>query len=353
MDEYLSLKLKVISFVSMLLVVFLHSYNLVVNLDSEVILLDQGYSSFIQNFFSQGICRVAVPLFFSISGYLFFLNTKGTLNEFVSKFNKRLKTIVVPYLFWSVSWLLFFLFLQSIPQLAMFFYNKNIIDYTAKEIVTAILIHPIPYQLWFLRDLMCLVILAPLLFFLIKKTKYFALALVLIIWFFDLNLIVLGNESLFFFVVGSFISIHKNEILAKKITKGALVYTLIWLAILLIKTLLMQYRYDDAFVISFLHKVSVLIGILAVWSLYDSLVFNSGMKTNSKVLNYSFFIFVLHEPMLQFLKKILFYLTYKNELISLIIYFAAPIITIIICLFAGFILKRIAPKFYLFICGGR
>lgn len=352
MNEYLSVKLKVISFFSMLLVVFLHSYNVVVNLDSEVILLDQGYSSFIQNFFSQGICRIAVPLFFSISGYLFFLNTKGDLNEFISKFNKRLKTIVVPYLFWSISWFLFFLVLQSIPQLAMFFNSKNLVDYTVKEIVTTILINPIPYQLWFLRDLMCLVVLAPLLFLLVKKTKYFALALVVIIWFLDLNLIVFGNESLFFFVLGSFISIHKNEILNIKFSNKALPYTLIWIAVLLFKTALIHYRYEEAFVISFLHKVSVLIGILAVWSLYDSLI-NGGMKTDIKALKYSFFIYVFHEPMLQFLKKILFYLTYKNELISLIIYIVAPIITILICIIVGFILRLAAPKFYLFICGGR
>jgi surface polysaccharide O-acyltransferase-like enzyme len=350
MNEYLSLKLKIISFFSMVLVVFLHSYNVVVNLDSKVIKLNMGYSSFIQIFISQGICRIAVPLFFFISGYLFFLNTKGSLKEFLSKFNKRLKTIVIPYFFWSVSWLLLFLLLQSIPQLGLFFNSKHIINYNVRELFTTIFIRPIPYQLWFLRDLMCLVIMAPLLFLLIKKIKYFVLVLVSLIWIFDFNLFVVANESLFCVVLGSFISVNKKEALKIKVTKGVFFYILTWIMILLAKTSLIQYSFEGAFLISFLHKLGILVGGLAIWTLYDTII---PLKRDFKILNYSFFIFVFHEPMLSFLKKILFYVTYKSELISLVIYFTAPIIAIGICMLVGSLLRLATPKFYLFICGGR
>ncbi|MFC4209928.1 acyltransferase family protein [Pedobacter lithocola] len=350
MNEYLSLKLKVISFFSMILVVFLHSYNLVVNLDSEVILLDNGYSSFIQIFLSQGICRVAVPLFFSISGYLFFLNSEGHLGEFFLKFSKRLKTIVIPYLFWSISWLLLFFILQSITRLGLFFSGKHIIDYSAKEFLATIFINPIPYQLWFLRDLMFLVVIAPLLFYLIKKTKYLFLVSILIIWIFDFNLMIIANESLFFFVLGSFISINNNQALKEKITKVSFIYILLWIIILLVRTSLIQYSFESTFVISLLHKIGVLIGGLAMWSMYDTMI---ASKREFEIYNYSFFIFVFHEPMLSFVKKIFFYLSNKSELLSLVIYFVAPVLVIAICLFVGSLLKRVVPKFYLFICGGR
>ena len=121
MNKYLSIKLNVISFFSMVMVVFLHSYNVVVNLNTQNIELNRGYSSFFQDFFSQGITRIAVPLFFLISGYLFFLNIKGAPGEFISKFKKRLKTIVLPYLFWSVWGLLLFFILQTLPQSKNFF----------------------------------------------------------------------------------------------------------------------------------------------------------------------------------------------------------------------------------------
>ncbi|MBP4137804.1 acyltransferase family protein [Flavobacterium geliluteum] len=201
MNEYLSVKLKLISFFSMIMVVFLHSYNLVINLTSGTVLVDQGYSTFIQNFISQGIARVAVPLFFSISGYLFFLNSRGELKEFILKFNKRLKTIVIPYLFWSIFCLLLFLIMQSIPQLAIFFTNKHVIDYTVSEFISSVFINPIPYQLWFLRDLMILVVLSPILFYLIKKFSYFALVVFMVAWFLDFNFIFFSNESLLFLLL--------------------------------------------------------------------------------------------------------------------------------------------------------
>lgn len=355
MNEYLSVKLKVISFFSMVMVVFLHSYNLVVNLNSGTVLLNQGYSTFVQNFISQGIARVAVPLFFSISGYLFFLNGRGELKEFILKFNKRLKTIVIPYLFWSIFCLLLFLIMQSIPQLAVFFTNKHIVDYTVSEFISTVFINPIPYQLWFLRDLMILVVLSPFLFYLIKKFSYFILVVFMAAWFLDFDFMCFSNESLLFYVFGATISILKKDILEIKFLKKQLIYTIIWIVILLFRNTLVQYNYDNSYLLLMLHKISVLIGIVAIWSLYDILVKNRDLSKSSLYAfsHYSFFIFVFHEPILSFLKKILFYVTNKNELMSLLIYIIAPLITIIMSLLIGHCLKRFVPKFYSIISGGR
>ncbi len=353
MNEFLSLKFKTISFLSIILVVFLHSYNLVVNLGSDVISLQQGYSSVIQNFFSQGICRVAVPLFFSISGYLFFLKTQGSINEFISKLQKRVKTILIPYLFWSVLWFLIFMVLQSIPELSVFFNKKLIVNCSTAEKMNTIFLSPIPYQLWFLRDLMLLSILSPLLFYLLKSIKFGFLILIFLIWFFDINLAILSNESLFFFILGSFISIHYDKILLIKFEKKAWLYFSVWIIIIVIKTLILHFQHEFITLLTFLHKISVIFGILAIWSLYDRIVLKLKKTSDLKYMNYSFFIYLFHEPMLQFVKKALFYITNNSELMSLIIYILAPVLVIFICLGVGTLLKRTIPRFYLFICGGR
>ncbi|KFE99906.1 hypothetical protein IX39_04450 [Chryseobacterium formosense] len=353
MNEFLSLKFKTISFLSIILVVFLHSYNLIVNLGSDVISLRQGYSSVIQNFFSQGICRVAVPIFFAISGYLFFLKTQGSINEFISKLQKRIKTILIPYLFWSVLWFVIFVVLQSIPELSVFFSQKLIADYSTVEKIKTVFLLPIPYQLWFLRDLMLLAILSPLLFYLLKSIKFGFLILIFLIWFFDINLIILSNESLFFFILGSFISIHYDKILLIKFGKKAWLYFTVWITIIIIKTLILHFQYEFGTLLTFLHKLSVIFGVLAIWSLYDRIVLRLKKTSDLKYMNYSFFIYIFHEPMLQFVKKALFYITNNSELMSLIIYILAPVLVIFICLGVGILLKRTIPKFYLFICGGR
>jgi surface polysaccharide O-acyltransferase-like enzyme len=50
------------------------------------------------NYLSLKLKAIAVPIFFTISGYLFFLGLKGSLPEFEKKRRKRVKTLVLPYL---------------------------------------------------------------------------------------------------------------------------------------------------------------------------------------------------------------------------------------------------------------
>ena len=73
MNIYLSQKLKIISFISIILVVLIHSQFLA----KETFMLNKA----LQFFFSYGITTVAVSFFFSISGYLFFFNTHNIFKK--------------------------------------------------------------------------------------------------------------------------------------------------------------------------------------------------------------------------------------------------------------------------------
>lgn len=355
MNEYLSVKLKMLSFFSMVLVVFLHSYNLVVNLSSGSMAMDMGYSSFIQLFFSQGVARIAVPLFFSISGYLFFLNSTGLANDFFLKFKKRLRTLLIPFLFWSIFWILLFVILESIPKLSVFFTNKHIVTYSMKEVLTTIFINPIPHQLWFIRDLLVLVILSPVMYYLIKTFKYFPVIVFMIIWMYDLNLFFFSNESLLFFSFGSYLALEKKDFLLIKFSNDKLFYSLIWFAFLLFRTYLINSSFENEILIRFTHYINVLIGIFAVWSLYDLIVKNKDL-TESKIFivsNFTFFIYVFHDPMLSFIKKIFFYLMGYSEFLTLVVYILSPVITILLCILVGSFLRKFTSTFYTLICGGR
>ena len=68
MDKYLSKKIYHISFALMLLIVFLHAYNIGVA-NNTYATTQYPVNLFVQNFVSQGIARIAVPMFFMISGY--------------------------------------------------------------------------------------------------------------------------------------------------------------------------------------------------------------------------------------------------------------------------------------------
>ena len=55
----------------------------------------------IADLFSQVLARTAVPLFFLISGYLFFYKSSLSWPMYGSKLRKRAQTLLFPYLFWN------------------------------------------------------------------------------------------------------------------------------------------------------------------------------------------------------------------------------------------------------------
>ena len=83
MNVHLSQKLRIISFISIILVVLIHSQFLA----KETFVLNRAF----QFFFSYGITTVAVPFFFSISGYLFFSIPIIYLGSTFLKLRKELK----------------------------------------------------------------------------------------------------------------------------------------------------------------------------------------------------------------------------------------------------------------------
>lgn len=356
MNKYLSDKLRVISFISMIMVVFLHAYNVKVKFTSGNVSFNDGYNVFIQNFFSHGITRIAVPIFFCISGYLFFLKFGGTLNEFVSKYKKRAKSLLIPYLMWSIWGLVFYFGLQFFPQSKTFFTNDLIVNYSLKKILKTIFINPIPYQLWFVRDLIVLIVLTPVFYWIIKYVRWIAIAMLLILWleFFNFSFVIFSNESVFFFSLGAYFAINKEGYLVKKLDhKFYYIFIMLWALIVFFKTIIDADCPDPT--ITLLHKVSVIFGLIGVWSVYDILLVKKE-SPNQTLLNlsyFSFFLYGFHEPILTIIKKALFYIAGASEVMSVVIYFLAPLMTIILSIVLGSLIKKVIPLFYGFITGGR
>ena len=153
MDRYLSNKIKNISLVLTFLVVILHAYNLE---DSETVL---SINFLIQNVISYGICTIAVPMFFMISGYLFFYKFNPTLQEWINKYKKRFKSLMIPFVIWCVGWMVVLYLVQLTPFGQTFFSNMIVSKFTLKQLFDYTFKYPIPFQLWYISDLIKLVII--------------------------------------------------------------------------------------------------------------------------------------------------------------------------------------------------
>ena len=356
MNKYLSDKLKAISFLLMGMVVFLHSYNLRIKFSTGTEVIQHGYNSFIQDFISQGVTRIAVPLFFAISGYLFFLNIKnGSISEFLTKYKKRSKSLVLPYLIWSIYGIILYLTLQSIPFSKNYFTNELIANYSFSHLISTIFINPIPYQLWFIRDLIILIAISPILYWLVKYLKLYLIILLVITWIYGFNYFIFSNEALLFFVLGALLSIKNINIQQSYLSHRYLIFLIMWAVLLIIKTYLLYINFENELLILILHKLSILIGIISIWSLYDN-IFKERNIIEFKfftLFQYTFFLYAFHEPILTIFKKAFYSILGYSEFSSFIIYVLAPTITIIISLLVGYYLKRIIPKFYYLLTGGR
>jgi surface polysaccharide O-acyltransferase-like enzyme len=353
MTSYTSEKIRIISFVAILLVVFLHAYNL--DSGNGVLLFDKSPVWFIQDIISFGVTRIAVPIFFLISGFLFFFKTSGTLEAFRLKIIKRFRTLLIPFLFWSLAGIFLYFFLQQIPQLQGFFSKGLVRDYSLEKWLVTIFVHPIPYQFWFIRDLMVLVLLSPLLYQIIRGFGKVAIVIVALLWMNDVGVMNNSVEAFLFFLSGGYLALYMPQIAdAKPKVKNPWWFLFAWLFFLVLKSTWVYLDMPQTISVIFF-KLSIIFGIAAFWFGYDELMGEKG-TTGSKLIHlsgYTFFVYASHEPALTILKKLLFGFLGKTEMDHLIVYFVAPTAVIFLSLVAGWLFKRYAIGFYSLITGGR
>ena len=334
MNTYLSNKLKILSLIAMVLVVFIHSY-----------------------FISQGVARVAVPIFFTISGYLYFLSYKSTVNDYITKTKKRLKTLVLPYLLMSFFIVLSYTFI--LDPLFGHYINKsiNIFHNSITDTLRVIFIDPLPYQLWFLRDLILLSFLSPFIYYLLKYLKIYFILILIFLWLpiTSFSFYIFSNEAILFFSLGAYLTTKQDILLQIRKRRVNYFFTITWLLILIIKSVVdIKLGINNTFSCILL-KISIIWGGVAVWTLYDICINKEGVnKCLLKNSTYSFFIYLIHEPLLlSTLKKLSSLIIKKNELFLLFFYFFNAFLTIVICIIIAKVLRKYTPKLYSIITGGR
>lgn len=351
------LESKVINFLRFPLIVgviFIHSYSSVVNVSTGDIGVLTGNTPYLRELISQVFSRISVPALFFISGFLFFNNVvQLDFKLYLNKLKSRLRTLMIPMIFWNLLIIFLYYLAQSLPRIAKLFSgNSNLIkNFSTFDFFNQLLglnTTPISYQFWFVRDLFILCLFSPLLYFLLKKIK-FSIFLIGIIWYFQIIKISIPNfTGIFFFSFGCYFSIYNINFLSyfKKFDKIAYIIYIV-LATLDLLTKGANYNW-------YINSLGILFGVISILNLSAYLIEKQILKENIFLSEASFFIFAMHEPLLTFLRKGLFILLKpKIEITVLGIYFISPLIIITIGLFSFYILKRLLPKFTKVITGGR
>lgn len=359
MNKYLSSKIKIVSLVSIIMVVFLHCYTLTDNFLQSTTIITEGlnYDTFIEYFICNGFTRFAVPLFFMISGYLFYLTFKLSIGGYLYKIKSRFISLAVPYLLWSAIGMIICYLLWNMDIMPVNDMKGNL----EAGGILQVLRYPPNFQFWFVKELICYVIISPIIYIILKFdiTRVISLLALFVIWFIDIDAIpFVVTEALFFYSLGASLAItDKVNIIMKKMNKNIVILTgIAWITLLSIKTIIcgLSSQGDPVTSILVLHKITVLLGIFTVWYGMDYVIENENNKDKLLGLScHTFFIFCFHEPLLDFVIQYTLRYIGSSSLLHLILYIVSPSVTIVLAIFVSKILLKYVPVLHNILTGKR
>lgn len=356
LDKESSLRLSVIRFPLIVCVVFIHAHSSTVGFSDGVLGLSQSgfFSNLIRSIISQEIARVAVPVFFIISSYLFYIEYRSSLGFYLSRLKSRARTLLIPFLFWNFFNLVFIAFAQSVPELRKYFSGNNFIvsEFEFYDYLNAIIgvdRAPVAYQFWFIRDLIVLVFVSPLIYFFVSFLPFLFLTCLVFLWFFDVGLFFVPSpDALLFFSLGAYFGVRGKNLFCMDRFGRYLVF--FYLLILLVSVF-----FSNSMVADYLHKIGVVFGVVVVLFFSKFIIDSERWRSILiKLGGASFFVYAVHEPILTIIRKFLYRIIVpESSLMVLVLYFVIPVMTILLSVFFYRVLYRTAPGFVAMVTGGR
>lgn len=355
MNKWLGTKFKILSALLTIAVVLIHSHNLIELVHYQQTSTDFLIVKFIQDLISNGIARIAVPIYFLLAGYLFFVNLDGKIDEFIVKIKKRIRSLFIPYIIWCTLGVLVLTALHYLPFFNTFF-TENLLSHISVKDFVNFYIYPVPYQLWFIRDLMVLVLLSPVIFILLKYVKFPFLLILLVAWVLEYEVVKVRIEAIFYFSLGAYLVAFKEQLQIIPVDrKFPIISMTLWIVLLSMKMIVGHLIGEKELIVLLLSKTAIVAGIWATWTVYDYFVIDKDMVPllESKLTIYSFFLYEWHEPVLLILKKVLFGIFGRTPITALVFYFVVPVIAIAAGVAVAVFLSKYLSKAYAVLTGGR
>lgn len=303
--------------------------------------------------FAQIITRIAVPLFFIFSGFLFFYRVESfSLQSYIAKIKKRVYTLLIPYLFWNILFIVFYNVLGWIfPGKIQIYIGQGytIADWLMELWNSNGTGAPISLQFWFIRDLILVVIITPILYYSIKKLGYLFPLILGILWLIGLwPDIIFTIDALFFFSLGAYFSVTKRnfvELIKPHVISAGVLYLI--LVVLTFSTKSHEW-------VRYVKYMSILLGIAFAISLSAVLIQKNKWRDNALLANSSFFIYAYHIIAIPIIRRILFsIIPCTTDIHATVLYFTLTVIIAVMGILLYILFKKTLPQTTRLITGGR
>lgn len=271
----------------------------------------------------------------------------------LKKLQKRVRTLVVPFILWNVIFVLWYVILDITPWVSGYVNSTGIIEAWKSlqiwESIYNMLTEPAGFHLWFLRDLIVFMAISPLLWLISKRSRIAAIVLSVVLnhW----------MAWVFWFWLG--LTIRVSEWNIEKLPKGNWVFVLtgvIYIGSAVLGGMEMDKMIPSSFgVIGFVKQLAC---IYFVWIVYDKIAQGRCLSEQGvwrHICGYSFFIYCFHEPAFNIIKKLGVVVLGSSEPVLIVLYLINPLIMVAIAITIAKTMLHIKPLslVYKFLTGGR
>ncbi len=312
-----------------------------------------GLERFIGGYLSSG----AVPAFFFISGYLF-CRQGLDWGRYKVKFSRRIHTLLIPFLLWSLI-AFAVLSIWYLPIFNNYFENLHKVPYDLRLFLMSFIDRPVPegvvsnhtplnFPLWYLRDLIILVVFTPLIYKLRRYSTWVLLVLTVICSFIYIKECEYQFYSVLFYSIGVY---HFSLPSTIDSPNGGV-------RILLMAVLCFFLYYLSEFVLKeeLSQLVHFIIKILLIPLYFEcaKVFVERGFRIPDILTRSTFFVFCIHGVFIGWL-KVLFCRVFNLDhvLPEIFLFFLIIIITLTISIGLYCVLQKFTPKILDVLCGGR
>jgi len=354
---------------------FVHlNINVVPPVSADFDLLSgQGIYNLIAILFSNALGSIAVPIFFFISGFLFFRNIDNwSWGVYKKKLKSRAYSLLIPYILWNALPFLTFVLCMLIKGEALAEVQNQLMEgswhifydyHHSREIrnwlgQSFLLAWPYNIPLWFLRELMVMSLLSPFIFYTIRKTGLFIIGILFFAYISNIWITIPGFniKAVFYFSLGAYFALNKiNLILFAQRYK--MIFIPLFLLLLIIAVL---YNGDNTDVGNMVQPFFLFFSVFAAFYLVSKCVSKHNIKPNKFLISNCFVIYVAHGTSILGIgslygtSRLLHLLIPENTAIEKIFhYFATPFVTACICIVILMLSKKILPKLTMVFMGNR
>lgn len=321
------------------------------------------YVQIAQNLCTSVLGGVAVPLFFVISSYLFFAKPKPISRTIKSK----LRSIAVPYVFWTALTILLYFAAQSFSfSRAYFSKEENIVrSWHFLDYVKAFAgransyekyLHPLVYQFWYVRNLLIFMIFSPLIKFLAGRFPLFYFCAVLSgtilgisgvfadpLWIFP---------AVFYFSLGFYAVRFIDKILFALDKLRWRDFLISYTAFTALRMYLDFSENPSSSFAGFLHCIFTILAFVkaaGVWAKNEKI-----FAFLSRLSDFSFWIYAAHAPfVVTSIKKMIIKVLPMRGALILLQFFLTAALCVTFLLVLGILIKKISPKLFAAATGGR